>query len=67
MHIWRAASLIEAAVAWKKALTNKDGPTSIILSRQNLNNFSIENISDAERGGYFIKHSPDSTINLIAT
>ena len=67
MHTWRPASLIETAVAWKKALTNKDGPTSIILSRQNLNNFSIENISDAERGGYFIKHSPDSTINLIAT
>ena len=26
-----------------------------------------ENISEIERGGYFIKHSPDSTINLIAT
>ena len=67
MHTWRPASLIETAVAWKKALINKDGPTSIILSRQNLNNFPIENISEIERGGYFIKYSPDSTINLIAT
>ena len=67
MHTWRPATLVETAVSWKKALENKNGPTSIILSRQNLNNFPVESISEAEKGGYFVKYSDDAKINLIAT
>ena len=67
MHTWRPATLVETAVSWKKALENKNGPTSIILSRQNLNNFSVESVLEVEKGGYFVKYSADAKINLIAT
>ena len=67
MHTWRPATLVETAVSWKKALENKNGPTSIILSRQNLNNFPVESVLEVEKGGYFVKYSADAKINLIAT
>ena len=67
MNTWRPATLVETAVSWKKALENKNGPTSIILSRQNLDNFPVESVLEAEKGGYFVKYSADAKINLIAT
>ncbi|HEY8353659.1 MAG TPA: transketolase [Methylophilaceae bacterium] len=36
MTVWRPASATETAVAWVAAVEKKDGPTSLILSRQNL-------------------------------
>ncbi|MCW8408916.1 transketolase [Legionella sp. PATHC035] len=36
MHVWRPADLMETAVAWKLALEHHNGPTSLLLSRQNL-------------------------------
>ena len=67
MHTWRPATLVETAVSWKKALENKNGPTSIILSRQNLKNFPVDSVSEVEKGGYFVKYSADAKVNLIAT
>lgn len=36
MTVWRPADLMETAVAWQDALENHNGPTSLLLSRQNL-------------------------------
>ncbi|MBN4075045.1 MAG: transketolase [SAR86 cluster bacterium] len=36
MSVWRPADAVETAVAWKAAILKKDGPTSLILSRQGL-------------------------------
>lgn len=36
MTVWRPADLMECAVAWQQALTNHNGPSSLLLSRQNL-------------------------------
>ena len=67
MHTWRPSTLAETAVAWKNALENKEGPSSIILSRQNLENFSVSNVKDLELGGYFVSENQEAKINLIAT
>ena len=67
MHTWRPSTLVETAVAWKNALENKEGPSSIILSRQNLENFSVSNVKDLELGGYFVSENEEAKINLIAT
>ena len=40
MTTWRPANLAETAVAWKEALSKTNGPSSIILSRQNLAPFA---------------------------
>ncbi|MBC7005518.1 transketolase, partial [Photobacterium sp. BZF1] len=36
MSTWRPCDQVESAVAWKLAIERKDGPTSLIFSRQNL-------------------------------
>lgn len=36
MSVWRPADLMETAVAWHVALEQRNGPTSLLLSRQNL-------------------------------
>ena len=51
----------------KNALKNKEGPSSIILSRQNLENFTVSNAKDLELGGYFVSENEEAKINLIAT
>ena len=36
MEVWRPCDTIETAVAWIAAIERRDGPTSLLLSRQNL-------------------------------
>lgn len=57
MQVWRPADLMETAVAWQQALEHHTGPSSLLLSRQNLP--ALEHGSNAaeliEKGGYIIK------------
>ena len=36
MSMWRPCDQVESAVAWKAAIERKDGPTSLVFSRQGL-------------------------------
>jgi transketolase len=70
MSVWRPCDAVETAVAWKMAVKKADGPTSLILSRQNLDHQvrTDEQIAAIERGGYILKDcdgTPD--VILIAT
>ena len=67
MTTWRPANLAETAVAWKEALSKTNGPSSIILSRQNLAPFESKESKQLEMGGYFVTKKDDATVNLIAT
>ena len=67
MTTWRPANLAETAVAWKEALSKTNGPTSIILSRQNLAPFATKELEQLKIGGYFVTKKNDATVNLIAT
>jgi transketolase len=56
MQVWRPADLVETAVAWQQALSCHTGPSSLLLSRQNLppmphSEKAFEVIS---RGGYIL-------------
>ena len=67
---WRPCDQVEAAVAWKAAIERHDGPTALILSRQNLAQMdrTPQQVSDIARGGYILQDSegtPD--VILIAT
>ncbi|WBM71728.1 transketolase [Buttiauxella sp. WJP83] len=67
---WRPCDQVEAAVAWKAAIERHNGPTALILSRQNLAQMerTAEQVSAISRGGYILKDSdgtPD--VILIAT
>lgn len=56
MQVWRPADTTETAVAWKKAIERKDGPTSLIFSRQGLpaQPRSVEQVAAIEKGAYAI-------------
>ena len=57
MSVWRPADAVETAVAWKLAVERKGGPTSLILSRQNLPHLprSDEQIAAIAKGGYVLR------------
>ncbi|MEH0664935.1 transketolase [Vibrio scophthalmi] len=57
MSTWRPCDQVESAVAWKLAIERKDGPTSLIFSRQNLaqQERSEEQVANIARGGYILK------------
>ncbi len=56
MDVWRPCDAVETAVAWKAAIDKKDGPTSLIFSRQNLAHQARTDaqIADIAKGGYVI-------------
>jgi transketolase len=67
MSVWRPCDAVETAVAWKAAVLKQNGPTSLILSRQNLahQTRSDAQIADIAKGGYILKDSngaPDAII-----
>jgi transketolase len=56
MTVWRPADLMETAVAWQQSLEHHNGPSSLLLSRQNLP--ALPHSSEAaeliKKGGYII-------------
>jgi transketolase len=70
MHSWRPCDAVESAVAWKAAIERRDGPTSLIFSRQGLPHMERDaaQLAQVERGGYVLREcegAPDAI--LIAT
>ncbi|UKA08297.1 transketolase [Photobacterium damselae subsp. damselae] len=57
MSTWRPCDQVESAVAWKFAIERKDGPTSLIFSRQNLaqQERDAQQLADITKGGYVLK------------
>jgi transketolase len=67
MTTWRPADTVETATAWKSAIMKTEGPTSLILSRQNLPVLQrdAEQISLIEKGAYILWENSDSPEYLI--
>jgi transketolase len=59
MDVWRPCDTVETAVAWAAALERRDGPSSLLLSRQNLNfqTRGAELVAAVARGGYVLAES----------
>jgi len=56
LESWRPADAVETAVAWKHAILRTDGPTALMLSRQNLQpqQRSAEQVKSIDKGAYTI-------------
>jgi len=70
MRVWRPCDTVETAMAWADAIERRDGPTSLVLSRQALPAMarSTAQVADIGRGGYVLadcEGKPDCV--LIAT
>lgn len=59
MNTWRPCDATETAVAWKSAVERRDGPTSLVFSRQGLppQSRNAEQVADIAKGGYILKDS----------
>jgi transketolase len=57
MSVWRPCDQVESAIAWKAAVERKDGPTSLIFSRQGLAQMdrTPQQLADVYRGGYILR------------
>jgi transketolase len=70
MQLWRPCDTVETAVAWRAAIERRDGPTSLILTRQDLPHFArtADQIAAIARGGYILSNGDGApAITLIAT
>ena len=69
LHVWRPADAVETAVAWKKALERHNGPTALLLSRQNLppQVCDPKMAEQVEKGGYVLSSDARPQVVLMAT
>jgi transketolase len=70
MHTWRPCDAVESAVSWKFAIERRDGPSSLVFSRQSLPHQprSATQVGEITRGAYVLtdcQGTPDAI--LIAT
>jgi len=56
MEVWRPCDAVETTVAWQCAIERRDGPTALLLSRQNLAHQprTAEQVDAVRRGGYVL-------------
>ncbi len=70
MRVWRPCDTVETAVAWRDAIERRNGPTSLVLTRQGVPHQArdAEQLGNIVRGGYVLQDAggdPDAI--LIAT
>ena len=67
MHVWRPCDTTETVVAWGSALSQRQTPSSLVFSRQNLkfmerDTAQLENI---EKGGYLLRSNGTDNIDIV--
>jgi transketolase len=69
MDVWRPCDTVETLAAWISAVEKQDGPTSLILSRQNLPFVKRDDaqIAAVAKGGYVLKDAKGAKAIIIAT
>lgn len=69
MDVWRPGSSTETTVAWVAAVERKDGPTSLVLSRQNVAGIKHDaaQFAGMRKGGYVLSEVAGAQVTLIAT
>jgi transketolase len=67
--VWRPCDDVETCAAWSAAVERTDGPTCLILSRQNLPHCerNAEQRASIRHGGYVLAEDDGAAITLLAT
>jgi transketolase len=68
--LWRPCDAVETMIAWLAAIERRDGPTCLILSRQNLPHFDRDarQLRDVRKGGYVLAEARGTlAVTLLAT
>jgi transketolase len=69
LDVWRPCDAAETAVAWTHALAQRDRPSALLLSRQNLpaQERTPEQVLAIRRGGYVLSERADAVAVILAT
>ena len=69
MEVWRPCDPVETALAWMAAIERKDGPTSLLLTRQNVpfQKRDAHAVSAIRRGGYVLSDAQEPKAVILAT
>ncbi|MGH8724572.1 MAG: transketolase, partial [Burkholderiales bacterium] len=67
MELWRPCDAVETAVAWAAALRRRDGPTALLLTRQNIPFTQRKSLEDLAKGGYVLSDAAGARAVIIAT
>ncbi len=70
MSLWRPCDAVESTVAWQAAIERRNGPTSLLFSRQSLEhiNRTESQINNIKRGGYIlIEGTKNPELIIVAT
>jgi len=67
MSVWRPCDAVETALAWEAAIARRDGPTSLLLTRQSVPHQprTREQIAAIRRGGYVLVDTGDKPDALV--
>ncbi|MES2415913.1 MAG: transketolase [Pseudomonadota bacterium] len=63
LDVWRPGDTAETAVAWAVALENKNKPTALLLSRQNLPYAPKNDLGDISKGAYVLAEPAEVGLN----
>ncbi len=69
LDVWRPCDAVETFVAWTHALSRRDGPSALLLSRQSLpaQERTALQALDIQRGGYILSDREDPIAIILAT
>ncbi|MDC9725056.1 MAG: transketolase [Gammaproteobacteria bacterium] len=70
MDVWRPADSVEVAVAWTCSVERKDGPSSLVLSRQGIpgRTHDVADFDGMRKGAYvLVEAKGDADVIIIAT
>jgi transketolase len=67
MSLWRPCDAVESAVAWQSAIERRNGPTSLLFSRQGLAHMPRDEsqLNNIKRGGYVLIEGSDNPAAII--
>ncbi|HEX6017542.1 MAG TPA: transketolase C-terminal domain-containing protein, partial [Burkholderiaceae bacterium] len=61
LEVWRPADTVETLVAWRCAIAERERPSALLLSRQNLPYCPRASSDDIARGGYVLAEPADGS------
>jgi len=69
MDVWRPGDAVETVAAWAMAVERRDGPTSLLLTRQGVphQERTASQLTDIRRGGYVLAETENPVAIIIAT
>lgn len=65
IQVIRAADAYEMCAAWKKAIETNDCPTALILTRQNVTNFTRATYDDVCKGAYVVSREKEQLDGIL--